>query len=332
VPSEHVFRRDVGCVLKDGNMRALSGALFGALAVASTVGCFSLVDVDHFHTASSSASSGQTSDSGPGSDSGRASDSSSQMGEPAQYLNFKFTLVGMTPHITQLFEYRIIDANNFVQSRGVVNPLGSPNVVIDDPRSIPKVNGPFHLDFYADVDFSGNYDGIGSVVSQDHAWRIDPLVDYPPGTVTPVDGLVQVTFTHNTSFTDIDTYPSGTRNPSKDTGLGATIHIINAQGLQGDLMQARVVDTGANRTVALDRMPKMVQPTFDLKVPGVVEEGVIYNVLVYVDANGNGNYDNPATGGGDLGWSVTGTADTTGLNVTLDAAQVGIAKVDVGAP
>jgi hypothetical protein len=79
-------------------------------------------------------------------------------------------------------------------------------------------------------------------------------------------------------------------------------------------------------------MPKMTQPTFDMKVPGVVEDGVIYNVLVYVDANGNGSYDNPATGGGDLGWSVTGTADTTGLNVTLDAAQVGLAKVDVGAP
>lgn len=259
-------------------------------------------------------------------------DSSTQTGGATQYVNFKFTLVGMTPHISQLFEYRIVDANNFVQSRGVVNPLGGPNLVIDVPKSIPKVNGPFHLDFYAGVNESGGYDGIGLVVSQDHAWRIDPLEDYPVGSVTPVDGLVQVTFTHNTSFTNIDTYPSGTRNPSKDTGLGATIHVTNAQNLQGDLMQVRLVDSGANRTVGLFRLPKISQPTFDMTVPGVVEDGVEYNALVYVDANANGNYDNPATGGGDLGWSVTGTADTTGLNVSLDAAQIGLAKADVGAP
>jgi hypothetical protein len=311
-------------------MRPVSTVLFGALAIASSVpGCFSLVDVDHFHTSSASA---QTSDSGLTPDSGRATDSSTQTGGTAQYLNFKFTLVGMTPHITQLFEYRIIDANNFVQSRGVVNPLGGPNLVINMPKAIPMVNGPFHLDFYADVNNSGGYDGIGSVVSQDHAWRIDPLEDYPAGAVTPVDGLVQVTFTHNTSFTDIDTYPSGVHNPSKDTGLGATIHVMNAQGLQGVLMQVRLVDSGANRTVGLFRLPKISLPAFDMKIPGVVEEGVPYNALVYADANANGNYDNPATGAGDLGWSVSGTADATGLMVSLDAAQTGLAKADVGPP
>lgn len=294
-------------------IRARAAALVAGLGLP---GCFAVADVDRFHTAAATA----------------APDSSSRLSTADQYTNFKFTLVGMVPHVNQLFEYRIIDSNNFVQSRGVVNPLGSPDLVINDPLAIPTLNGPFHLDFYADVNNSGGYDGLGLVVSNDHAWRIDPLQDYPAGAVAPVPGLVQVTFTHNTSFTDINTYPSGTPNPPKDTTLDATVHVTGASALQGDLIQARIVDTGSNRTVGLYRVPQIAQDTFAMKVPGVVENGADYAVLVYVDANGNGKYDNPAMGAGDLGWSLVGTADVNGLDVTLDAETSTGANTDVGAP
>jgi hypothetical protein len=281
----------------------------------TTSGCFSLVDVDRFHTSA-----------------GPQGDVSASTTLPGQYSNLKLTLVGMTPHVSQLFEYRIIDANNFIQSRGVVNPLGGANVIVDAPLAVPKINGPFHLDLYADVNGSGGYDGIGSVVTQDHAWRIDPLQDYPAGSGAAADGLIQVTFTHNTSFTEINDYPSGTPNVPHDTGLGATIRVSNAQNLLGALLQVRIVDTGANRAVGLFRLPRITQAAFELKVPGVVENGVDYGALVYVDANKNGSYDNPATGAGDLGWSVSGAADATGLTVSLDAATTEVAKVDVGPP
>jgi hypothetical protein len=293
---------------------------FWGLAIGlSTSGCFSLVDVDRFHPS-------------PSSQGGSQGDLTAATNLPGQYSSLKLTLIGMTPHVSQLFEYRIIDANNFVQSRGVVNPLGGANVIINAPLSVPKVNGPFHLDLYADVNGSGGYDGIGSVVTQDHAWRIDPLQDYPAGSASPVDGLVQVTFTHNTSFTEINDYPSGTPNVPHDTGLGATIRVSNAQSVLGALLQVRIVDTGANRTVGLFRLPRITQPAFELQIPGVVENGVDYSALVYVDANKNGSYDDPAMGAGDLGWSVSGAADATGLTVSLDAATIEVAKVDVGPP
>jgi hypothetical protein len=298
-------------------MRGLVGTIPGALAIAlSASGCFAIVDVDRFHS----------SDAGP-------ETSLTTVRNPfGAYLDLRLSLIGMTPHVMQLFEYRIIDSNNVIQSRGVVNPLGAADVVINAPLSIPKENGPFHLDFYADVNGSGGYDGIGSVITNDHAWRIEPLDNYPHDSVTPVDGLIQVIFTHNTSFTDINTYPSGTPNIPKDIGLGATIHVGNANALVGDLIQVRIVDTGSNRTVGLVRLPKIAQGSFDLKIPGLVEPGGAYNALAYVDANGNGAYDNPATGSGDLGWSVPGTADTTGLNVTVDAQATNTGNVDVGAP
>jgi hypothetical protein len=293
-----------------------------AMAVGAP-GCFAMVDVDRFHSAQAAATTPTTTAT-------TTPDSSAPTGLPGEYLNLKFSLVGMKPHILQLFEYRIIDSHNFVQSRGVVNPLGGPDVTINVPLSVPKLNGPFHFDFYADVNHSGGYDGLGSVAANDHAWRIDPLEDFPAGAVAPVDGLIQVTFTHNTSFTDINTYPSGTPNPPHDTGLGATIHVANAGALQGVLIQVRIVDPSANHTVGLFRIPQIAQASFDMVIPGIVESGVDYAALVYVDANGNGKYDNPANGLGDLGWRVIGTAGATGLNVGVDAQTTQAANVDVG--
>jgi hypothetical protein len=308
-------------------MRALLGVRRTALAMALTLsGCFAVVDVDHFHTASASAPDSSAPDAA-------APDTAGAPSGSGEYLSLKLSLVGMTPHLKQLFEYRVIDGNNFVQSRGVVNPLGAPDVIINAPLAIPKANPPFHLDFYADVDNSGGYNGIGSVLTQDHAWRIDPLQDFPAGTVTPVDGLVQVTFTHNTSFTPIEDYPSGTLNPPKDTMLGATVQVRGADALQGHLIQVRIVDAGGtNHTVGLFRVPQISAAVFDMSIPGVVENGAVYNALVYVDANGNGIYDNPASGLGDLGWSKVGTADATGLTVIVDAQNTSAANVDVGAP
>jgi hypothetical protein len=294
------------------------GAIVGIRPIAlsaslSLCGCFAVVDVDHFH-------------------SGAAPGSSTQLSHAGAYLDLKFSVVGMKPHVAQLFEYRVIDSNNYIQSRGDANPLGLTDATFNMPLSIPKVNGPFHLDFWADVESLGSYDKIGSVISNDHAWRIDPLQDFPPASVTPIDGVVQVTFTHNTSFTEISQYPSGTPNAPHDTGLAATLHVINAMDLEGDLIQVRFLDTGGNHTVGLYRVPQITGNTFDMSVPGVVESGVDYQAFVYVDANANGTYDNPATKSGDLGWTVEGTADDTGLNMSLDVSNIASGNVDVGQP
>jgi len=293
------------------------GAFVGIepIAIAASLslcGCFAVVDVDHFHKATTG--------------------STAQLSHAGQYLDLKFSLIGMKPHVAQLVEFRVIDANNYIQARGMANPLGAADVVFDVPLSVPKVNGPFHLDFYADVNDSGGYDGIGSVISNDHAWRIDPLQDYPPNTFSPVDGLVQVQFTHNTSFTPIEDYPSGTLNPPHDTGLPAAIHVAGAASLQGNLIQVRILDSMGNRTVGLYRLPQMAADTFDMGIPGAVESGADYTALVYVDANGNGVYDNPATKSGDLGWNIAGTADDSGLNVVVNAQDTASANVDVGQP
>ena len=294
-------------------MRARSlGGPMAALSLGVLVGCSMVVDVERFH------------------ENGSASKPASSVGG-GQFLDLKFTVMGMKPHLLHTFEYRVIDANNLVQSRGVMTPLGTMNVSVTVPKAIPKSNGPYRLDFYADVNGSGGYDGIGSVISQDHAWRIDPLVDYPAGESAPIDGTVQVVFTHSTSFTDIDQYPSGTPNKAKDTGLAAVVHFVGMGDVVGKLLEARVAEKETHHTVALGRIDKIKSAAFDLTVPGVVDVGVDYEVSVYVDANGNDAYDNPSQAAGDLGYRLTGSSTGTGLSVALDGT-LAAHKEDVGAP
>lgn len=279
------------------------------LVVLGLAGCSQIVDVDRFHEKAATSSGSIT----------------------AQFLDLQLSFIGMKPHLAHTFEYRVIDANNLVQSRGIVQPLGALDVSIFVPRAIPRSNGPYRLDFYADVNGSGGYDGIGSVISNDHAWRIEPLEDYPKGEQQPVDGLVQVTFTHSTSFTDIDQYPSGTPNKSKDTGLGAKIHLASLGSFGGKELQVRIAEHETQHVVGLYRVPQITGAAMDAVVPGVVDVGVDYDVEVWIDANGNGTYDDPSKEGGDWGLRVPGSSTDAGLVMTIDAATTGHG-VDVGKP
>lgn len=290
-------------------MRSLASLAF--LGCVALVGCTQMVDVDRFHEKSGGVTPA------PGT-------------KATQFLDLQFTVLGMKPHLAHTYEYRVIDANNLIQSRGVMSPLGSADVTVFVPRAIPKSNGPYRIDFYADVNGSGGFDGIGSVISNDHAWRIDPLVDYPAGAVTPVDGLVQVTFTHSTSFTDIDQYPSGTPNKAKDTGLPATVKVTALDEVAGKMLEVRVAEHETKHVVALMRVHAIAQGSLDLVVPGAVDVGVDYDVDLYVDANGNGAYDDPATNGGDWGCRMSVSSTETGLSATMDATAD--KKVDVGRP
>lgn len=283
--------------------------VLAALAIACAIGCSQIIDVDRFHEKQASSSTSST----------------------TQFLDLKLTLAGMKPHLAHTYEYRVIDVNNLVQSRGVINPLGAADLTLFVPRAIPRSNGPYRLDFYADVNGSGGFDGIGSVISNDHAWRIDPLEDYPAGSVTPVDGVVQVTFTHSTSFTNIDHYPSGTPNKSKDTGLGASVKLKSLHAANGKMLEVRIAEKGTKHVVGLMRVHQIPKAELDMSIAGVVDVGVDYEVDVYVDANGNGAYDDPSKEAGDWGMRAEAASTEAGLALTLDALELPH-TIDVGGP
>ena len=276
-------------------MRALLVTALLSLACAS---CANVTGLDDFHKRAVSESAATAS----------------------EYFALKLQLVGMKPHLGHMIEYRVIDANNYVQSRGVIGPMTSEDVEVLAQRAIPRTNGPYRLDFFADVNKSGGFDGLGSVISNDHAWRIEPLVSEPEK--LRADDVVTVTFVHSTTFTNVDQYPSGTPNKPQDTGLGARVHVTGLDALLGRAVEVRVKEKRTRHTVALYRSMRIDAPVLDAVVSGCVDISTEYDVDLWVDANE------------DRGWRVSATSTEQGLDASIDlaSATAEAANVDVGAP
>jgi Secretion system C-terminal sorting domain len=112
-------------------------------------------------------------------------------------INWKYlltvNLMGMVPHVAQLFELRVVDNNNQNEiSRVTLDQILVPDfsVFLDGI----EIGHDYNIDFYSDLNGNGGYD----VPPTDHAWRL---------TFNAMDGDFIQKFTHNTNFTDIQWPP-----------------------------------------------------------------------------------------------------------------------------
>ena len=250
------------------------------------------------------------------------------------YDDVDFGVKAMKSHTAERFEFRIIDSDNVVQCRGIVDPVDSPNFEVTVANAVPKVKPPYRLDFYAEHDKNAAYD-FATAGDTDHSWRLEPLADYPEKLGKTDDGVYSVSYEHNTSFTDLNFWPRNnpTANPPKDTNAPAVIRVKNLpDNAMGKLFEARVVDQGTGHTVGFFRVPVLTLSTFELNIPGVVDARVDYDVNFYLDANGNQTYENPADSSSpdlDKGWRVSTSSDATGFIVTFDPTGAS-GNLDVG--
>ncbi len=110
---------------------------------------------------------------------------------------YLFTLeaLGMTPHLGQQFELRVVKTgDNEEVGRFSMPAIMVPNFYVRVPGL--ELGDDYNIDFYADFNMNGQYD----VPPMDHAWR---------ETLQDDEGDETLTFLHNTSFTDI-MFPTAT--------------------------------------------------------------------------------------------------------------------------
>lgn len=200
-------------------------------------------------------------------------------GQASNFNDLRLTVRGMTSHVNELFEYRIVDSTNTLQSRGQIRPLGGPAATLFAPGAVPKQNGPFNLDFYADHDSTGGYDRDPVNGTGDHSWRIPLTSD-----LLDDNGAFVITFDHNTSFAVL-TSPA----PPREIGAPATIHLKNMGAFMGKRIEVRIADASSKRVVVLYRVPVLGAATYDVTVPGMIEGGVSYTVELYTDDGANGS-------------------------------------------
>ena len=182
--------------------------------------------------------------------------------------------------------------------------------------TVPRTGGgDMRLDFFADLDGSGSYSGIGEVKKNDHAWVVSSLNTTAEPVTLVSDEAIDVTFAHSTNFDDIDR--SGL---PIFVGADAQVTLVNTSALYGRLVEIRVVDRTDQHTVALHRFPLLDESHKVALLKGMIDPGGPYDIEVYADLNGDSVYQDTTLTDGDGGWRVPVDDTEDGVNITIDLA------------
>jgi len=118
---------------------------------------------------------------------------------------FTLRLSNMNPHLSQLFELRVVDSGNGSEiGRTSVSSILLPNFSVRVPGT--QIGRDYMVDYYADLNRNGAYNPPPT----DHAWR---------STFSNTTGDTTLTFVHNTSFTDIQWPPTLAVEPKPGAAL-----------------------------------------------------------------------------------------------------------------
>ncbi len=184
------------------------------------------------------------------------------------------SLTGMNPHVGQLFEARLIDKSNRMEvDRLAIDPITNADFDITFENIIEGHS--YWVDFYADLNDNGYYDGIPT----DHAWRLSFN--------NAMNGDMK-TFVHNTSFSEIHWMHMYELEFS-----GMTPHI-------GQKLEIRLVNEADMKEAGRFTIEAIAGADFTVKLP-FLNSGNNYNVDFYADLNGNGVYDAPPA---DHAWRI----------------------------
>lgn len=181
---------------------------------------------------------------------------------------FELQFHGMTPHIGQKLEARMIDQVTMKEAgRLKIESVPSDEFSLFFPYL--ETGKDYTLSFYADLNENGIYDSPPT----DHAWTMD---------LTDVEGDEDGDFFHNTSFTDIGWDYRFNLNASE-----MNPHL-------GELFELRLVNQSTLEEASRITLDSIVLSDFSAMTVGL-ELNQNYFIDFYADHNGNGVYDAPPT-------------------------------------
>ena len=208
----------------------------------------------------------------------------------------------MTPHLGQLIELRVVDkSDNMEIGRWKITSVQSADFTVSLPGL--EQGGSYMIDFFADHNQNMKYDPP----SADHAWRLN---------LDNVIGDTTLTFTHNTSFTDIA------------WNYLLTINFLNMTPHVGQMLNLKVYDESDNSMIGEYHLESIPSPDFHAALPGIMT-GRSYRIDFYADHNNNGSYDMPPA---DHAWRmelinvVTDTALTFTHNTNFTDISIGTSR------
>lgn len=211
-------------------------------------------------------------------------------GDEQTVRDLRFHMDTMDIHTGQLVELRVVNANDFVVARAILDPLVGTSADLRMRGAL--LEGPHRVDFWADLSKNRAYDAPPT----DHAWRLEPCASGAHA------------FSHSTNFADIS------KPETTPVGGDFVINFTDQTIHMGQLHELWVIDQSNGRMVGYYRLAEPPQSRFTLQIPGIIEPGVGYTVALYADKNGNLTYDPPDE---DHAWRLSATGEATGLEVTF---------------
>ena len=187
---------------------------------------------------------------------------------------------GMTPHIGQLLELKV-ENSSLEKEIGRIKIPSIPSLSFSVQVIGLSEPGDHSVEFYADHNGNGLYD----IPPVDHAWKLS--FNYTAGNV-------DLSFTHNTSFQDIN------------WKYLLTVNLNSMTPHLGQLFELRVVKTDNSEEVGKFTLPQILVPNFKVFIPGF-DLNNNYNIDFYADHNGNGSYNAPPV---DHAWRLTFNSST----------------------
>lgn len=231
------------------------------------------------------------------------------------FYDLHFGARNMQSHLGEQLEVRLVDKSNAVQAKIVYVDVPKPDFSFDCPKLIPKTSAPYRIDFWADHNKSGRYDGIeGGINDKDHAWR-RVLADPLPEDVRLVQGRYELSFLHDTAFVDIFTDLQGNKISGADTLLPFSLGIVDAGAWVGKPIEIHVVDKAAGRLVGVHRQGRAMIG-YIAQITGILDEETPYEVSVWVDENGDDQLSV-----GEPSWRLDVLSDGNGVKVDLDLGK-----------
>ena len=139
---------------------------FAPLLLTMTTGCTNSLDLGRFHHDLQGTSPGAVT-----------------------FADLKFVAKAMRSHLNEYLELRIVDRTNSLQAKAVYQGVTSEDFSLYLAKIVPKMNGPYRIDFWADHNSSGKYDGIEGGINRK---------------ITHGDGCSAIPFLKTSSWSTVD--------------------------------------------------------------------------------------------------------------------------------
>jgi hypothetical protein len=217
----------------------------------------------------------------------------------ANYFDLRFSALGMATHLDEHFELRILDKNNQIVTKAIFDNVTNERFSLFLGKSVPKQleNRPYRIDFWADHDNKDrtkpvgyNEPATGALIDEkDHAWR-QLLREAAPPEGHLLNGQYEITFQHNTNFTNILTGADNVTKVPQDVSK-RDCHLAVALDRQflGKTFELRITSKDDGHLAGLwrdGRAPERIK----VDILHILDEGS-YTASAFIDEDGSGKYE-----------------------------------------